>query len=173
MMSTMRTMLTIQMLRRIASPLPRRALPCVVGLLLIGQFLVAGAARAESQAASGDELPIPADKSAIVMNFENVLTNLNKQPPWGDVDQGTEPVRMTVLPSLAPRPVDVLAATDPAALSRLWAIKDADQQAFVGGGKPPGFAATLPAKPVHGDFRNALFYDFHAGRLDLLDNPKN
>ena len=23
----------------------------------------------------------------------------------------------------------------------------------------------MPLKPVHGDFRNALFYDWHVGRL--------
>jgi prepilin-type N-terminal cleavage/methylation domain-containing protein len=114
------------------------------------------------------------DVPVFLMNFENVLTDLNKQPPWGDSDAGTEPVKLSVLPSLSARRDDPLVdKSGPVALSRIWAIKDADQQAFVGGAAVPGFSGSLPPKPVHGDFRNALFYDFHAGRLDLLDNPKN
>ncbi len=113
------------------------------------------------------------DMPVYVLNYDQTLTELNNQTPWGDVDQGTEPVKLTALSSLPPRPLDESNKNNATALSRLWAIKDADQLAFVGGTAPPGWAAGLPAKPVHGDFRNALFYDFHAARLDLLDNPKN
>ncbi len=114
------------------------------------------------------------DVPVFVMNFENVIDPTSaRQVPWGDIDQQTEPVRLSVLASMSRRDADKsIGADDPIALSRIWAIKDADQEGFLPPAKTPGFAATLAKKPVHGDFRNALFYDFHAARLDLLDNPK-
>jgi prepilin-type processing-associated H-X9-DG protein len=66
----------------------------------------------------------------------------------------------------------------PVDLTRTWAIKDADQLAFAGGAiavQPAGFS-TMPLKPVHGDIRNALFYDWHVGKLNAdpahNDEPK-
>lgn len=91
------------------------------------------------------------------------ITALNK-PPFGKADGDLPPVSKAVLSNWEDdetqqqgRQVD---------LTRTWAIKDADQLAFVGsryqGEAAPG---NTPAKPVHGDHRNALFYDFHVGKL--------
>lgn len=113
------------------------------------------------------------DAPVFVLNFDEVLLADSKtQPPWGDVEQDTKPVKLAVLENLPQRSAEQKTAVGAVALSRLWALKDADLVGFIGGGAVPAFAATLPETPVHGDFRNALFYDFHAGRLDLLDNPK-
>ncbi len=112
------------------------------------------------------------DVPVFVLNFDEVLVDEGNQPPWGDVAKGTEPVKINVLAGLPPRQVEKKIVVGPVALSRLWAVKDADQAGFIGGGAVPAFSPSLPKTPVHGDFRNALFYDFHAGRLDLLDNPK-
>ena len=35
-----------------------------------------------------------------------------------------------------------------------------------------GDFAPESGRSVHGDFRNALFYDWHAGRVDLKNEPK-
>ena len=99
------------------------------------------------------------------------------KPPFGDPDANLDPVKKATLSTWVdsttdpanPRPVD---------LSQTWAIKDADQQAFIGTTTPvqPAGQSAMPAKPVHGDFRNALFYDWHVGRLhaelNRNDEPK-
>ena len=92
-----------------------------------------------------------------------------QKPPFGDPTGPKDPVKKAMLSNW----------TDPTNpngntqmdLTRTWAIKDADQRAFASGsafspsGSPGG---TLPAKPVHGDFRNALFYDWHVGKLNAI-----
>ncbi len=89
-----------------------------------------------------------------------------KKPPFGDPAAGTDPVRKPMLSNWidatganAGRPID---------LTRTWAMKDADQQAFIGNtiavSAPAG--AAPPLKPVHGAYRNALFYDWHVGKLN-------
>jgi prepilin-type N-terminal cleavage/methylation domain-containing protein/prepilin-type processing-associated H-X9-DG protein len=114
------------------------------------------------------------DGPVYVMNPKQMV-ELAK-PPFGDADAQKDPVKKAMLSNWVEgtdaaneRPVD---------LTRTWAIKDADQQAFVGtttNVQPPGFSA-MALKPVHGDFRNALFYDWHVGKLraDLTrnDEPK-
>lgn len=54
-----------------------------------------------------------------------------------------------------PRPLKISALLD-TGLSRIWAIRDFEDQ--------------TPA-PNHGTYRNALFFDWHVGRLDLNNNP--
>jgi prepilin-type N-terminal cleavage/methylation domain-containing protein/prepilin-type processing-associated H-X9-DG protein len=49
--------------------------------------------------------------------------------------------------------------------SSTWMLKDADRGSI-------SYDSALPAAPVHGNFRNALFYDLHVGQLDLSDNPR-
>lgn len=49
--------------------------------------------------------------------------------------------------------------------SSTWMLKDADRGSI-------SYDPALPAAPVHGSFRNALFYDLHVGQLDLSDNPR-
>ena len=92
------------------------------------------------------------------------ITELAKSP-FGDVNSHLEPVKKSTLSTW-------IDATDPANerpvdLSRTWALKDADQLAFAGipiAVQPDGFTS-MPLKPVHGDIRNALFYDWHVGKL--------
>lgn len=114
------------------------------------------------------------DAPAYVLN-PRPITELGK-PPFGDAENNQEPVKKAMLSAWIDN-------TDPANevpmnLSRTWAIKDADQQAFIGSTtpvQPPGFSA-MPLKPVHGDHRNALFYDWHVGKLNAEvarnDEPK-
>lgn len=47
--------------------------------------------------------------------------------------------------------------------SSTWMLKDADRGSI-------SYDSGLPAAPVHGNSRNALFYDLHVGQLDLSDN---
>ncbi len=101
---------------------------------------------------------------AYVLNPRKI-TELGK-PPFGDPDNNQEPVKKATLSTW-------IDDTDPGKelpmnLSRTWALKDADQQAFIGSTvavQPAGFNA-MPLKPVHGDHRNALFYDWHVGKLN-------
>ena len=114
------------------------------------------------------------DAPVYVLNPRQIV-ELGK-PPFGDPDGNQEPVKKATLSTWIDN-------TDPANevpmnLSRTWAIKDADQQAFVGtttNVQPAGFSA-MPLKPVHGDHRNALFYDWHVGKLNAEvsrnDEPK-
>jgi prepilin-type processing-associated H-X9-DG protein len=79
--------------------------------------------------------------------------------PWGDADlseeeAGTDPA--------SPGVPKVLARMSGAPLSRVWAVQDLDKQCVVKK-KLPG----IPAKPVHGDKRNALFFDFHVESIPL------
>ena len=107
---------------------------------------------------------------AFVLNFADRMEDHGNQPPWGDLREGTEPVRLASLQAWR----DV--RTDPRYASRngqmnlslTWAIKDADKHAFRNMSAPGGVDG-LPEKAVHGDYRNALFYDWHVGRIDLED----
>ncbi len=115
------------------------------------------------------------DAPVYVLNPKQIV-DLAK-PPFGDSDAGKEPIKKAMLSAWVEeatggesgRSVD---------LTRTWAMKDADQQAFVGiaiAAPPPGLDV-MALKPVHGDHRNALFYDWHVGKLraDLVrnDEPK-
>ncbi|MGB8166745.1 MAG: type II secretion system protein [Chthoniobacteraceae bacterium] len=114
------------------------------------------------------------DKPVYVLNPRQIAA-LGK-PPFGDPDNNLEPVKKATLSTWID---DTDQAKEvPMNLSRTWAIKDADQQAFIGSTvavQPAGFSAML-TKPVHGDHRNALFYDWHVGKLNAEiarnDEPK-
>ena len=111
------------------------------------------------------------DAPVYVMNFEKTLPDLDNQPPWGDVEKSSLPVRRPVLSEWR----DIDARTNDAehvSLAQTWAMKDCDEQAFGKKGNRPAVKGALPVKPVHGDFRNAIFYDWHVGKLDLDDRPK-
>ncbi|HEX8296007.1 MAG TPA: type II secretion system protein [Chthoniobacteraceae bacterium] len=97
------------------------------------------------------------------------------QSPFGDASGGKSPLKKAVLSTWtedgkegADRPVD---------LTRTWALKDADQEDFKEGAEgAPDDLSKMPLKPVHGEHRNALFYDWHVGKLDVdpkkKDQPK-
>jgi prepilin-type processing-associated H-X9-DG protein len=48
-------------------------------------------------------------------------------------------------------------------------MKDGDQEDYGNASRQPAILSQLPPKPVHGDHRNALFYDFHVGKMRLDD----
>jgi prepilin-type N-terminal cleavage/methylation domain-containing protein/prepilin-type processing-associated H-X9-DG protein len=107
---------------------------------------------------------------AWVLNFADRMEDLGNRIPWGDRNEGTEPVPLASLQAWRD------SRTDPRQVSRngqmnltlTWAIKDADKHAFRNMNSPGG-SEKLPEKPAHGEYRNALFYDWHVGRVDLED----
>ena len=89
------------------------------------------------------------------------------QPPWGlEGQEDKEPLKRVVLTNWTE---DTEEGKDmPVNLAKLPAMKDTDQFDSDGEKAPkPDLSETAP-KPVHGDHRNVLFYDFHAGRIDIV-----
>jgi len=95
---------------------------------------------------------------SFVMNTEVVVdgTTIN---PWGDADIDADE---TASDPTAPGVPKLLARLSDLRLSRVWAIQDLDAQSPVRK-VPRGIAP----KPVHGDKRNALFFDFHVESIPL------
>ncbi len=91
------------------------------------------------------------------------------QSPFGDAQDNKEPVKLAMLTTWIDDKADT--RDRPINLSQIWVMKDADQEDFNTGGvtKPEGYEK-MAEKPVHGDHRNALFYDWHVGKLDA--DPK-
>jgi len=104
--------------------------------------------------------PYQQDQSYIVNNA--VMVNGVAINPWGDADAattdtgdpGTDPIA-----SGAPKRLVQLADVS---LAQTWAIQDLDAQNPV-----PKVPHGIAVKPVHGDRRNALFFDFHAESVPL------
>ncbi|MEA3209348.1 MAG: hypothetical protein QOE70_2405 [Chthoniobacter sp.] len=99
------------------------------------------------------------------------MTDLD-QSPFGDSVGNKEPVTKAGL--TAWQELDDTGAQSPVQLTRLWLMKDADQEDFkagAAGGSPPSGVDKMPLKPVHRDHRNALFYDWHVGKLDADPDP--
>jgi prepilin-type N-terminal cleavage/methylation domain-containing protein len=107
------------------------------------------------------------------------LVNMTKmtatdQSPWGNKTEGNEPVRKAMLTTWTENQEE---GTDrPVNLSRLWSLIDADQAVL---SMPTPLrrqdtqpSVALPPKPVHGDQRNAIFFDFHVGKIDENGIPK-
>jgi prepilin-type N-terminal cleavage/methylation domain-containing protein len=98
------------------------------------------------------------------------------QAPWGNVTENKEPLKKTVLAGWTENQTE---GTDrPVNLATLWAVIDADTKVVTmpnpiseNGGKFE-IPEQLPPNPVHGDHRNALFYDFHVGKIDLEGKPR-
>lgn len=88
------------------------------------------------------------------------------QSPWGvKGDENKEPLKRSVLTTWRENTTE--GQDMPVNLALLPAMKDTDQLDSDGEKAPkPDLSQTAP-KPVHGDHRNVLFYDFHAGRMDL------
>jgi prepilin-type processing-associated H-X9-DG protein len=95
-------------------------------------------------------------KTAVfVMNVQDTMPEQENRVPWGST--GVEPVRLANLAGWNPRP----GGSEPRGLATIWAMRD-------GNFSPPD----QKGLSVHGDFRNALFYDWHVGRLNLSGEPK-
>ncbi len=102
------------------------------------------------------------DDESFLLNME-VTVNGAVINPWGDADLGeTDPGTDPSSPAVP----KVMARLADAPLARVWAMQDFDLQSTAKK-KPPG----IPAKPVHGDKRNALFFDFHVESVPLDYKP--
>src|SRR5262249_2946815 len=87
------------------------------------------------------------------------------QCAWGDPALDQQPLFRSALGSIG----DIVKNGAPLSLSGLWAIKDADAAYFteVSNSWTVNPGGLLP-KPAHGDHRNALFFDFHAERVEII-----
>jgi prepilin-type processing-associated H-X9-DG protein len=56
--------------------------------------------------------------------------------------------------------------------SEVWALTEADQMLakILGAEKEDGWMLRLPAKAVHVSYRNALYFDWHVGKLTLTNS---
>ena len=86
------------------------------------------------------------------------------QSAWGDVALAQEPLRQAALTNWA----DDTTGGHPLNLAEVWAIKDADQAYFREINASTDSADDLLPVPAHGDHRNALFHDFHVGRVKVI-----
>ncbi len=105
------------------------------------------------------------DDQSWLMNTE-VMVDGRTINPWGDADIALanegEPTGDPNAPDEPKRMVQFAEIS----LVRTWAIQDLDSQSPVR--KVP---RGISAKPVHGDKRNALFFDFHAESVPLNYTP--
>ena len=86
------------------------------------------------------------------------------QSAWGDAALAQEPLRQVALTNWA----DDTTGGHPLNLAEVWAIKDADQAYFREINASTDSADDLLPVPAHGDHRNALFHDFHVGRVKVI-----
>ena len=106
--------------------------------------------------------PYRQDQS-FIMNIA-VMVNDTVVNPWGDADLDDDGSEGTDLTNAAV-PKRLVQLSD-AQLPRVWAIQDLDSQNPV-----PKVPGGIAVKPVHGDTRNALFFDFHAESVPLNYKP--
>jgi prepilin-type processing-associated H-X9-DG protein len=86
------------------------------------------------------------------------ITGANTFNPWGY--GSTPPLKLTQLSeALAGNNTNLTMQGD---LSQTWAITDNDQLI---GNPTAGWYFQIPATPVHGSYRNTLFFDWHAAQL--------
>ncbi|AHF91456.1 N-terminal cleavage protein [Opitutaceae bacterium TAV5] len=102
---------------------------------------------------------IPEDQRGIVyvLNHKLYDPDGSSWSPWGRKGSGNPPKLLTRLTS--------------AQLTRGWAMQDADMKSL---GDTVGTTSTLgncPPAPVHGNFRNTLYFDGHVGRSPVPNNP--
>jgi prepilin-type N-terminal cleavage/methylation domain-containing protein len=108
-------------------------------------------------------------KAVYMMNMREV--DQYEQSPWGDVSGNQPPLKRTALTAWTDNTSE--GNDRPVSLSQTWAMRDADRAAKPEEGVSPPPAEMLVPKPVHGDHRNALFYDFHVGKMELTTEEKN
>jgi prepilin-type N-terminal cleavage/methylation domain-containing protein/prepilin-type processing-associated H-X9-DG protein len=88
-----------------------------------------------------------------IMNMEVRTTGDEIINPWGDADLASDDAPD---PEGHDQPMRLSAMSD-VNLARTWAMQDMDLQSPV-----PVVPHDIAPKPVHGEVRNALFFDFHA-----------
>ena len=86
------------------------------------------------------------------------------QSAWGDAALNQEPLRQAALANWT----EDTTGGHPLNLAEVWAIKDADQAYFREINASTDAADDLLPVPAHGDHRNALFHDFHVGRVKVI-----
>lgn len=104
---------------------------------------------------------------------QTIMTSFD-QSPWGSVVQDKKPMKKAMLSTWVE---DQNEGSDrPVNLARLWAVIDADQAVLsmpnLLNRQDTTVGSALPRTPVHGDHRNAIFFDFHVGKIDLEGIPK-
>ena len=142
---------------------------------LLANYLGAAAVASASSGASGPELgknlfrcPAAARQfrdpktPAYIVNMLPVPGY--NQSAWGDAAQQQEPLSQAALTNWHDAQTD----GRPLNLAEIWAIKDADQEYFREIGNQLDDVKDLPPTPAHGAHRNALFHDFHVGRVEVM-----
>ncbi|RRJ98944.1 prepilin-type N-terminal cleavage/methylation domain-containing protein [Opitutaceae bacterium TAV4] len=97
----------------------------------------------------------PACETSFIINQNNMADSGKR--PFGRDSTTNAPLSHTQLASLV-------------SISKTWAFAETDQKSTRNGGTP-SWVPQLPPEPVHGNWRNALFFDWHVGKLDLDYNP--
>ena len=101
--------------------------------------------------------PYQQDQS-LIMNVAVMLNGVAVNP-WGNADLDDDSGGNDINNQAVPKKLIQLSDLR---LSRVWAIQDLDAQNPV-----PKVPHGIAVKPVHGDKRNALFFDFHAESVPL------
>lgn len=86
------------------------------------------------------------------------------QPVWGAAALGQDPLRLSALTNWNEAEI----GGRPLGMAELWAIKDGDQRYFQEIGAETDAVRDLPLQPAHGGHRNALFFDFHVARVEII-----
>lgn len=97
-----------------------------------------------------------------LLNTEIVVDGVTLNP-WGDADIDEDE---TASDPTAPGEPKLLSRFADLSLSRIWAMQDLDQRSPI-----PKMPGGIAPKPVHGDKRNALFFDFHVESVPLDYKP--
>jgi prepilin-type N-terminal cleavage/methylation domain-containing protein len=103
------------------------------------------------------------------MNMRPVVAY--NQSPWGDSASAQQPLRKAILSGWT----DSIGGNNDAQveLAQTFAMRDTDQQDSEYKVTSTMSSTALAATPVHGDHRNALYYDFHVAQMILTDQTSN
>ena len=85
--------------------------------------------------------------------------------PWGDADLAEESGESGTAPNAGDRAKKLVALTD-AGLTKTWAIQELDLLSPF-----PKIPRGIAPKPVHGETRNTLFFDFHVEGVAAKPKP--
>jgi prepilin-type N-terminal cleavage/methylation domain-containing protein len=109
------------------------------------------------------------DGVVYAMNMRKVQAY--SQAPWGDAASKQQPLKKGILSSWTED--NNIGADTPVPLAQTFAIRDTDQQDTQYGGATGTGSGKMAATPLHGDHRNALYYDMHVAEMKLTDQTKN
>jgi hypothetical protein len=92
-----------------------------------------------------------ANSPVYALNIIVSPTNRPRLQPWGYAGNSTAPAKMLSLLGYSPQTT--------------WAMQDIDQQQSVAQGA--SWASSLPRKPVNGNVRMTLFFDWHVAPVPV------